>query len=518
MHALLLCIASALPSVEDWTPLPAPWLCRAGLEAWVPPVLSSGSHLELARAEARPASEAQTAPLSYATFLQIVEEDARAHGARLEVQRFEGGALIRGEKPAIAAARAIGESLEAAGRALDVDLVVVMKPLAAGAKEPPLRFERRVRSGDTTFFGTRETLSFVAGFSVQVAAESGQSEPIIGRAHHGRGLHLSACRVAGGERVFVQGFLDVAEIAEVTEFDPDTADLGVLQQPRVVWTQAEFAGTTDAAGTLAVEVHGTGGAASEWTVEIQARTQKDELLADAAGDSGGFVVFDLAFSSAPALASNAGLAALFSGDKPAAASDSAVGSIPPSAIASLVEAARGPTPRGGRPSLYWSDRLLLVPRADASAVSEARSLVRRHQAARLAELRVDCKIGGLSATLPLCGSGRARFVSGSERPLLVEYRLEVAPQIWMPQPICESVFDGTCFELRPGAGSVDVVLSTATTNRVAEINRENAQIGRLQTLDRRRFFGGTRVGAGLSGKIELSGFETGQAVVRCERR
>jgi hypothetical protein len=88
----------------------------------------------------------------------------------------------------------------------------------------------------------------------------------------------------------------------------------------------------------------------------------------------------------------------------------------------------------------------------------------------------------------------------------------------MPQPISEAVFDGTCFELRPGAGAVDVVLATAASQRVVEIARENAQIGRLQTLDRRRFFGTARVAEGASAKIELSGSEPGQAVVRCERR
>jgi hypothetical protein len=517
MHAILSCLALALPSIEDWTPLPVPTLCRPALDAYLPPVLASGSHLELTRADTPAPNEVRGAPLAFATFLQVVEEDARAHGAKLEVQRFEGGALIRGEKPAIAAARAIGTSLEAAGRALEVDLVVVMKSGTGDKDGAPLRFERRVRSGDTTFFGTRETLSFVAGFSVQVAAESGQSEPTIGRAHHGRGLHLCASRVAGGERVLLQGFLDVAHVAEVAEFDPDTADLGVLQQPRIAWTQAEFAGTTDAGGTLTIAVKGAAGGAADCTIEIQARTQKDEVIEAAAGDSGGFVVFDLAFASASG--PGAGQRPhVIGGERAASSAESAIGSLPPSAVASLVEAARGPAPRGGRPSLYWSDRLLLVPRADANAVSEARALVRGLEAARLAETRVECLLGPLSASLPLCGGAHARFVSGVERPLLTAYRLEVAPQIWMPQPISEAVFDGACFEFRPGTGAVDVLLSSASSERVTDVPRENAQIGRLQTLDRRRVAGGGSVEPGGVVKIVLAGLEAGQAVVRAERR
>jgi hypothetical protein len=516
MNAFLLCLALAPSSAEDWTPLPAPSVCRAGLEVFVPPVLSSGSHLELARADAPAALEPATAALPYALFLQMVEDDARARGSRLEVQRFEGGALVRGDKAVVALANALSDQLEAAGRALDIDLAVSMTPTKATSGA--LQFERRVRSGDTTFFGTRESLSFVAGFSVQVAAQSGQSEPVIGRAFHGRGLHLNACRVDGGARVFVRGFFDTAEIAEVPQFDPDTADLGVLQQPQVVWTQLEFSGVVDSSGTLSVSVNGANGTAGEWTITIQARTRADLASEGAALDASGFVVFDLAFASSTGFLARERPSAQLLGAKKTAANDFRGSAIPPSAIASLVEAARGPAPRGGRPPLYWSDRLLLVPRSDSAAVLEARSLLHGLESARLVESRVEVGFKNLSASLPLCASASSRFVSGSERPLLVEYRLEVAPEIWMPTPVVESVFDGACFEFAAGARAVDVALVTAESGPVTEVKRENAQIGRLQTVARVVRSGGTHVDPGSTGRIELSGTTDGVAQVRCERR
>src|SRR6185436_18586677 len=63
--------------------------------------------------------------------------------------------------------------------------------------------------------------------------------------------------------------------------------------------------------------------------------------------------------------------------------------LPPSAVATLVEAARGTGGRGARAALYWSERLLLVPRSDPAAVKEARSFVRAAESTRIATRRID---------------------------------------------------------------------------------------------------------------------------------
>lgn len=516
MHALLLVITAALASPDEWTPLPAPSLCRAGLQTQIPPVLASGSHIELSRNDAADPRETPGASLPYTTFLQMAEDEARAKGLRLEVQRFEGGALVRGEKSVVSSATALANDLEVAARALDVDLVVSMTPSGAEAKGTALRFERRVRSGDLTFFGTREVRSFISGFSVQVAAESGQSEPLLGRAHYGRGMHLTASRVANGERIFVQGFFDVAELSEVATFDPDTADLGILEQPKVAWTQVEFAGVVDANGKLEVDVRAAGKTASEWKIEITARTTTDAAVAS--GRSDGYAVIDLAFASAALHGANERAEARLFGGKKAMPSETRAPSIPPSAVASLVEAARGPSPRGGRSALYWSDRLLLVPRADAAALLEARALVAGLEAARLTQSTLTVEFGPVSAKFPVTAGSHARFVSGSERPLLVEYRLEVAPQIWMPAPVVDTLFDGTCFEFATAAGSHDVSLSTASSGPIVEIARESAQIGRLQTLARTQSSNTARIDVGSQLKIDLTGTGAGVASVSVERR
>src|SRR5262249_27596695 len=157
-------------------------------------------------------AEPKPPALAYTSFLQMVEEDARLRNAHLEVQRAGGGALVRGDAAAVERARAMQQEIDAAGAALDVDLDVRIVPVKPAAGEGALAFHRRVRSGDMAFFGRRDARAYVSGFDVEVAAHSGAAEPVLGRVSTGRGLHVVACRVEGGERVFVWGVLDVADL------------------------------------------------------------------------------------------------------------------------------------------------------------------------------------------------------------------------------------------------------------------------------------------------------------------
>ncbi|MBL8858281.1 MAG: hypothetical protein JNL28_07260 [Planctomycetes bacterium] len=516
MHALLAVLSLALPAVEDWTPLHAPSVCLRGSEAPLPPLLSSGSHLELVRGEIPGTAEDSGPLLPYSTFLQMVEEDARSRSARLEVQRFQNGALVRGDAATIAAARAVQAALDAAGRALDVDVSVRIAPSHSptGGGAGDLGFQRRVRSGDTTFFGTRDMTTFVAGFDVEVADNSGSSTPVMGRAHHGIGLHLTVCRIDGGRRVHLQGVFDAAEIAETTAFDPGTPDLGVMQQPRVVFAQVAFAGTVDSAGKLSVVVNGAPLQNTQWTLEIQARTQPDP--APDAPLNASFVVFDLGFAAATSRGESAGLNALFYGQN-GGSRETGLGSLPPSAIASLVESARAAGPRGARAPLYWSDRILIVPRSDAAALAEARALVRGIEAVRLQETQVELALGPVSAQLPVCAASPGRFVVGTERPLVVEYRLEVAPQVWMPSPIVETTFNGTAFDLTAQGDGVSAALWSATSGPIVELARETAQVGRLQTVTRRVNCAVARAEQDAPARIALSGTDVDVAVIRCRR-
>jgi hypothetical protein len=443
------------------------------------------------------------------------------------MQRQAATALVRGDAAAVASARAIHDELDKAGRALDIELDVELLPLAQEGGESTLTFHRRVRSGDTAFFGRRDARGYVAGFEVEVAAHSGSAEPLLGRALSGRGLHVLACRVAGGERVFLWGCLDLADLAEVADFDPGTADLGILQQPRIDSLQVVFAGVVDAAGKLEVEVRGARLSTRDWKLTLRARTTSDAQLDAAAGTNGGgagagsagFAVVDMALLSTelPELeACEPGT--LLSARLRSRPIEVATAPLPPSAVAALVEAARGTGGRGVRSALYWSERVLLVPRSDPKALAEARAFVRAAESARIATGRIEVELEGAKASLPTCALVPARFVTGSERPLLVEYRLEVAPETWMPAPVVETAFDGVCFEITPEARGAAAAVWMSRSGPVVELAREGAQVGRLQLAARSLHTGALRVESGAPGTLALAGTAEAVATARFEAR
>lgn len=506
---------------DEWMPLAPPILCAATPETILPAPLLSASHLEIPRADGRTGGEPRAGTLAFSTVLQMIDEDARLRQTRLDVQRQGGGALVRGDAAALAGVTALQQSLDRAARALAIDLDVQIAPQSAGATGA-LSFRRRVRSGDLVFLGTRESRAYVAGFDVEVAADSGSSEPILGRAHSGRGLHLFAARIDGGERVFVWGLLDVSDVLEVNEFDPQTPDLGVLQQPRVASAQVAFSGTIEGDGRLKVDVRGTGLTVPNWTLEIGARTTRDTETDGAAGAGAGFALIDLSLLSfeLPRLVPRepGALFVAASGTSSTRVDDAQMAPWPPSAVAALVESARGAAGKSGRASLYWNDRFLFVPRSDAVAVAAARAWVRAAERARLVEGRVDLALGPVSASLPLCSIAPARVVVGSERPLLTEYRLEVAPQIWMPAPTVENAFDGACLDAVLATGGAEIALWSASSGAVSEIARENAQVGKLQLATRNLRTAAARLETGVETKLDLSGAGDAIATLRCTVR
>lgn len=504
-----LALAAGAPSSDDWRPLAPPILCAPAPEVVLPPMLVDGSHLEIPHADGRSPLASRGSALPFATFLQMAEEGARLGGSRLELQRQGGGALVRGDEVTLAGVARLARSLDVAARALSIDLDVRLATEGAGEA---LTFRRRVRSGDLVFLGSRETRAYVAGFDVEVAAQSGQSEPILGRAHAGRGLHLFAARARGGERVFVWGLVDVASVLDVEAFDPETADLGIVEEPRIACAQAAFSGLLGADEPLIVELAGAGGPSVK--LEVRATTTRDAEV-DTAIAGEGFAVVDLALVSAelPALVPCAAGALLTApgasgGDEPGLAP------WPPSALAALVENARGAGNKTTRASLYWNDRCLFVPRTDASALSTARVLARAAEDARTAGGRVELANADARASLPTTALAPARVILGIQRPLLSEYRLEVAPQIWMPAPTIETTFDGLCLDVLALPAAAEAGVWLASSGPVTVRERAAAQIGRLQLATRRLEAGRARVEAAAETRLELSGTPAGTVTLR----
>jgi hypothetical protein len=483
----LLCGVLPLASAPgDWTALPTPRLCEPRAAETHPAPLSSGSHL-LSPSERLPVrGTASTARLPMPTLVKILEDDVRGRGGRIEFFKSSSELLARGDPAALEAARArIGE-LERAMETLSIDLEVDLAGSPSGGtgagKGAVERWtaKRRTLSGEETFFGQRKTSTFVMSFDVEVAADSGIAAPVLGTAAFGRTLHVRAARVDAGKRVHLEGLLDLSELSGVERFDPETPDLGVIQEPALDFVQIAFAGVVDSGGTLEVEVAGAPLSRPDWKLTVRASTHAD----DPSPKDGVLDVLDLAFlASDPVSLPVAGPGAELENQAPFVQPPHLPAAIPPSAIAAALDARAGDG-SAPRPSTWWSDDLLILQRSDTQARAEARSLVAAAETARLSTCRIEARRGTLSARFPACAGSPARWLAGRERTALVGYRAEIAPQTWMAAPDVQKAFDGLALavEALPGAAQCSLWIAESAAGSV--VARADAQLGKLQLLSR----------------------------------
>jgi hypothetical protein len=488
----------AIGENRGWSALPTPLLAEPRSSEVLPSTLPNGLHLLHPR-EASPTAGQPPAPRVPISVLQRILEDAPPGGraGRIELFKSSGSLLARGDPAALDAARQRIAELDRAAEALAIDLEMDLAGSGGGAAAAPehLSEKRRVASGDETFFGERRTTGFVMSFDVEVAADSGIASPVIGSAVQGKTLHLRAVRVDGGKRVYLQGILDLSELASLDRFDPETPDLGVIQEPAVDYVQIAFAGVVDSGGVMRIDVSGTPLARPDWKLSVRAAARPDAAGAkDAALD-----VIDLAF-----LASDPGSLPPAS---PGAELDRQVLLSPPSrsptpipaaAIAAALDAHGSSESSGGRGSAWWSDDLLILRQSDAAARAEARSLVAAGEAARLVSCRIEARQGAFTASFPACAGAPARLLAGRERTALVGYKVEIAPQTWMGAPDVQRTFDGLALEARVVPGAAECSLWTSKSAPAVVASRADSQLGRLQVLSRSLRTQRARIQAGAS--------------------
>ena len=227
-------------------------------------------------------------------------------------------------------------------------------------------------SGDETFFGERYTTGFLMSFDVEVAADSGIASPVLGSASYGHTLHVRAARVDGGRRVHSEGLLDLSELTSLERFDPETPDLGVIQEPALDFVQVAFAGVVDSGGMLAVDVAGAPLAHPDWKLTVKAVTRPDDSPAKDPTSKPVFLeVLDLAYLSGEPTS----LAPVLPGaelDRLATFIPYPRGPVatPPAAIAAALES-RSSENSTGRASTWWGEDLLILRRSDTAARAEA---------------------------------------------------------------------------------------------------------------------------------------------------
>jgi len=476
----------------SWETIPLPDLCRPVPGTPHLPALDDGEHVALSSPVNYAPEDAHT-ELPVPLLLQMLEREARRTGAAVEVYRGAPPLLARGTPAGIESVRTRLADIERSGRALEIELRVGLVPHDTSASAGEQVFEKRLRSGGLAQFGERRSRAFVSGWTVEVAADSGVAAPVIGTAFTGETLHLRADRVEGGRAVHVEGFLDLAELTALEEFDPDTRDFGMIQQPVVRSVQVAFSGRIAPGERLTVELRGAPHSSPDWTVWIEAVTGPD--VTDAAGWS----VLDLAFVSAPVAPLPPVLPGVGIDDwLPLAAAGVPLEPLPPSAVAAEVDTVRAHGDARGnsasRDPMHWTNSLLFLPATDELALTEARAFVAAAERGRLPTTSVEVRSGALSVTLPMSVGRPARVRAGEERTWLVDYGIEIAPETWMAEPVTGRAFDGFCVDLVASPQGVAGTAWVASSEAPSELDAERALLGRLQ-LPTRSFRGdSTRIG------------------------
>jgi hypothetical protein len=472
MLTLLAPLLLPLPAPQDgWTVLPLPAVSLSAPASPAPRAIDDGRHLRLA--DEPPAARPSEPALDPGLALQLLEEDARQRGAALRLRGGIGVLLAQGDPAEAARLRPALAALEELDRRLAIELEVALTP-AGGAP----RVERRtVRSGATAAFGERVQESFLGGWSVEVATESGVADPLLGSMSTGELLHLVPTRLGGAGEVHLSGLLDLAQGSAPDDFDPDSPDLGVVQQPRVRFAQVAFSGVVASGGALAVTLTGLPLEPPDWTLTVTARALADPDPAPADG----WMALDLAALAEPrgALPPHGPGFGLERAEALPPAFEPGLAPLSPASVATMLDgAAQFP-----RPPL-WTQRLLFVPSEDPTATAAARALVEALAGTRRPTTELCLARGPLSVTFPTAAGSAARVLVGEERLLVVDYDVELAPHTWMGEPRVERAFDGVSLE---GACDGRVFRGAVWSARTLEqgvLEEAQAGLGRMQWVRR----------------------------------
>ncbi|MBM3989650.1 MAG: hypothetical protein FJ298_01440 [Planctomycetes bacterium] len=506
--ALPLVVARPRPQ-EGWTALPLPALCTPKL-APVHPIerLQRGYHILFdtfsSECTPRPAEAALgAAELGYL----LADESAREDGA-LRLLGTAPPLLARGTKADLERARATLADLDALGKALEIELrawwLPQSDPLPVWPDDAAARARigtaeplgaAVVRSGGSVDLGRRTERTCVVSFDVEVASDANVAEPRIGRVASGRTLHARVARVDGGRSVLCEGLLDLSLELPALQFDPESSDLGVFEQPRVGAVQVAFAGQLASGGWLAVSIRGHG--QHDGVLLVAART---------ASDPGGTLRwrgFDVAALAQPLLdwpMPEASLDALFEESEPEHLREA----LPAAEFASVAASALGAAKRGklgsfdssGSLGPVWGEGLLLLPASETAAVAEVESLVQASESERTRSHALLVRQGALEVHLPVCDGSFVRVLAVDERTALFDYDVEIAEDAWIPTPRVRRVLSGLVLDGHVQGGALALRGWRVASEPDVRVDKTRANLGALTLQQNARTVLAARVGAG----------------------
>ena len=508
--ALSLLATGPVPPQEGWTALPLPSVCAPRL-APVRPMerLQRGYHILLDDLPQERAARPAAAALGASELSSLLAGESAREDGELRLFGDAPPLVARGSKADLERARTSLSDLDALGKALDIELAAWWLPQAEALPVWPDDAAARarigavlplgkavVRSGGSVDLGQRRERSFVASFDVEVASDANVAEPRIGRVASGRTLHARVARVGGGRSVLVEGLLDLALELPAAQFDPESSDLGVFEQPHVVALQVAFASQVSSGGWLALSVIGHG--QHDGVLLLQATTSPDPTV------SARWRGFDVASLAQPLV--DWPLPEPCCGEyfEEPPEPERLRAPLPAAEFASVAASVLGLGKRGklgsfsgsGSPAPVWGEGLLLLPANESEALAEVEALLRASEAERTRCHALGVTHGALEVRLPVCEGSFVRVLAVDERTALVDYDVEIAEEAWIPVPRVQRVLSGLVVEGTLQSGALAVRGWRAAREPDVRVDKTRANLGALALLDGEHTVLAARVAAG----------------------
>jgi len=447
--------------------------------------VGAGTHIRFDQYESQ-SSEFRPAPyLPLNQVIELLEADARKAGTDLRCLRTAPPLLARGSTAGIERARALLTELDRAGRAQRIDLTVGLSPVGATDSESTIV---QLRSSESVLVGTRESISFLGDYDVNVGSGSGAATPQLGSVQVGKSVALSCWRTPDGEAVFVRGTLDLSQLTDLESFEPGNPELGVLELPSVGSVVVHFSGVLESGDELALQVRGAPLDQPDWNLSIRATTSPDQpdswRIADLAW-------FEAMLDSPRVVEPGAGLvlpannAERFTELEP----------LPTAILWGELEASFVGR-RADRPLFALAPGVIVAPADDLRIWGELDPLLKAARQARSQTTPLTVSCSGVEVHLSATEGLQCSVQAGTERTALVGYDVDIAQDAWIADPIVERVFDGFLVQARVTGKELSGSYWIAKSEAQRDLERDAVIHGRVNLPHRRLSVGSLRVLAG----------------------
>ncbi len=502
-------------SPNEWISLPVPALCRPATGGLQLPAILDGYHIQLTSSGTQVDGRKQGHFLPVANLLRLLELDALRNSVELFVTRNAPPVLVRGDSKALGLASGLSQELDRMGRSRRIQLRAALVPSASPEPPPYLLpnagddFHSGTDSaaGDASFIagffapgeevvlGSRREQSFLSSYEVDVATGGGVSDPIFGSLRVGQTAHLTSFRLGNGEAVFIEGLLDLSELIALEKLDPQAADYGSIQAPKVRSVQVQFSSRLKSGNWTSVELKNLPLSNPNWTLWIWAEAGPI--------DSGRWRLADLSFFERefelPEIPRPGGGIQF---NRNPQSDVSRMAGLGAGAIWSQVDTQltrAGSSMRSNRPPVELVPGLFLAPSDESQLWAEMASFVEATERAQVETSRTLVQAGAVTISLPIANGHPFRVMVGTESTALVDFDTEIAPEFWMSSPVMERRMDGFLIQGLQSEMQLDAHYWFAQSKPASTLEDPDTGHGRLVSQERQFQGGRVQKGSSLAG-------------------